>query len=85
MNWSAALVALVPEGVTTVMSTAPAVPAGETALMVVAEVTSKLVAATEPKLTALAPTKPVPVTVAEVLPVVGPVRGLSELTTGAPW
>ena len=39
VNWSAGEVALVPPGVVTVTSTVPAVPAGETAVMLVAETT----------------------------------------------
>ena len=49
MNWSAALVAQVPPGVVTVTSTVP-VPAGAVAVMVVALLTVKLVAAVVPKL-----------------------------------
>ena len=67
--------ALVPEGVVTVTATVPTAPAGETAVMALAEVTSKLVAATEPKLTALAPIKPVPVTLTVLAPAVGPTAG----------
>ncbi len=66
--------ALVPEGVVTVTSTVPA-PAGEVAVMLVAQLTVKLVAAVGPKLTALAPVKPVPVMVTEVPPVPAPSSG----------
>ena len=61
MNLSAELVALVPVAVVTVTSTSPRDPAGETAVIEVDELTAKLVAATAPKLTPLAPVKFVPV------------------------
>ena len=83
MNWSAALVALVPPGVVTVTSTVPAVPAGAVAVIWVALLTVKLVAAVAPKLTALAPVKLVPVIVTEVPPAVGPAVGLTPVTVGA--
>ncbi len=44
--------------------------------------TVKLVAAVVPKLTALAPVKPVPVTVTEVPPVLGPELGARLVTLG---
>jgi hypothetical protein len=71
VNWSAELVALVPLGVVTVTSTVP-VPAGETAVIEVSEMTLKLVALVEPNLTALAPVTLVPVMVTEVPPAAGP-------------
>jgi hypothetical protein len=58
-------------------------PAGEVALSEVAEVKVKLVAATVPKLTELAPVKPEPVTVTVVPPARGPAGGLTALTAGA--
>ena len=82
MNWSAALVALVPPGVVTVTSTVP-VPAGAVALMLVALLTVKLEAAVVPNFTALAPVKPVPVIATEVPPVLGPELGLTPVTVGA--
>ncbi len=42
----------------------------------------KLVAAVVPKLTALAPVKPVPVMVTEVPPVLGPELGAEAVTLG---
>ena len=54
MYLSAEPVALVPPGVVTVMSTVPAVSAGAVAVMLVALLTVKLVAAVEPNLTAVA-------------------------------
>jgi len=42
----------------------------------------KLVAGVEPKVTALAPIKPVPVTVTTVPPVAGPVAGDRAVTVG---
>ena len=51
VNWSAAPVALVPPGVVTVMSTVPALWAGEVAVIDVALLTVNVVAAVAPKLT----------------------------------
>ncbi len=82
VNSSAALSALVPDGLVTVTSTL-LLPAGETAVIEVAELTVKLVAAVEPKRTAVAPVKLVPVMVTEVPPVEGPDTGLNALTVGA--
>ncbi len=67
--------ALVPLEELTVTSTVPAGSDGEMALSEVAEATVKLVAATVPKLTELAPTKPVPVTVTVVPRPAGPAPG----------
>jgi hypothetical protein len=67
-------VALVPFGVVTVTSTVP-VSLGEIAVIEVVELTVKLVALTEPKLTALVPLKPVPVMVTTVPPASGPLAG----------
>jgi hypothetical protein len=79
---SAELVVEVPADVVTVTSTAPVDPAGAAAVKLVAELTLNEVAATEPNLTAVAPVKPVPVTVTEVPPAVGPEDGLTEVTVG---
>jgi hypothetical protein len=79
---SLALVALVPPGVVTVMSTVPRVPGGAVVVMLVELLTVKLAAA-EPKFTAVAPTKPVPVTVTLVAPVLCPELGVSPVTVGA--
>ena len=65
------------------MSTMPA-PAGEVAVIEVAELTVKLVALVAPNLTAVAPVKLVPVMVTDVPPVVGPVVGAIDATVGAP-
>ena len=64
-------------------STVP-VPAGEVAVIEVAEFTVKPVAGVAPKLTAVAPVKPVPVMVTEVPPATGPDVGEIEVTTGGP-
>ena len=72
-----------PEGVVTVTSTVPAVPAGLVAMMLVSLTTLKLVAGTVPKSTAVAPVKLVPVIVTDVPPNVGPVVGLMPVTAGA--
>ena len=67
---------------TTVTSTTP-VPAGLVAVICVAELTVKLVAATVPKSTAVAPVKSVPVIVTVVPPAAGPDAGLMPVTLGA--
>ena len=59
------------------------VPAGDVAVIDVDELTVKLVAAVAPNVTAVAPVKPVPVTVTTVPPVCGPVVGEIEVTVGA--
>jgi hypothetical protein len=68
-------------GVTTVTSTMPTLPAGEVAEMLLA-LTEAGVTCVPPKLTAVAPLKPVPVIVTEVPPVTGPYEGAMALTTG---
>ena len=60
MNWSAALVALVPPPAVTVTSTVP-VPAGSVAVIRVELFTVKFVAAVAPKRTVFAPRNPLPV------------------------
>jgi hypothetical protein len=82
VNWSAAPVALVPLGVVTVTSTLP-LPAGETAVIEVAELTVKLVAFFSPNLTVVAPLRLVPVTVTDVPPAVLPTLGSTLVTVGA--
>lgn len=77
---SAGTTALVPVGVTTVTSTVP-VPAGEFAEHDVA-VHDTAVAATPPKLTAVAPSRLDPFTVTSVEPAAGPAAGVTELTDG---
>ena len=83
MNWSAADVADVPPAVVTLTSTVP-VPAGDVAVIWVAELTVTPVAAVAPKVTAVAPVKPVPVIVTVEPPVCGPAVGESEVTVGGP-
>ena len=67
---------------TTVISTVPADSAGEVAVIWVEELTVKPVAAVEPKSTAVAPVKLVPVIVTEVEPEVEPEVGEMEVTVG---
>ena len=57
-------------------------PAGEVAVIEVAELTVKLVALVAPNLTAVAPDSAVPVIVTDVPPVVGPAFGATEVTAG---
>ncbi|KRB26616.1 hypothetical protein ASD94_14060 [Acidovorax sp. Root70] len=82
MNWSAALVALVPPTVVTRTSTVP-VPAGAVAVTCVAELTVKPVAAVAPKVTAVAALRFVPVIVTVVPPIAGPAVGDIDVTVGA--
>jgi len=82
VNWSAALVADVPPGVTTVTSTWP-VPAGLTAVIWVSLFTVTLVAPVAPKPTPVAPVNPVPVIVTVSPPAAAPLLGLIPVTVGA--
>ena len=66
----------------TVTVTAPAVPAGVVAVMVVLFTTVTLVAAAEPKVTVAPEAKLVPVIVTAVPPATGPLFGLTPLTVG---
>jgi hypothetical protein len=83
VNRSAVPVGLVPAGVVIVTSTVP-VPAGDVAVICVAEFTVKLAAAVAPKFTAVAPVKPVPVIVTDVPPAAGPEVGVIEEIDGPP-
>lgn len=83
VNRSAADVAVVPPGVVTVTSTVP-VPAGEVAVMEVAELTVKPVAFVDPNLTALAAVRLVPVIVTDVPPAGRPPAGEIDVTVGVP-
>jgi len=65
-----------------VTSTVPA-PAGDVAVIEVAELTVKLVALAAPNFTAVAPVNAVPVMVTDVPPVVGPAFGATDVTVGA--
>jgi hypothetical protein len=76
------VVALAPPAVVTVICAVP-VPAGEVAVIEVAEFTVKLAAAVAPNRTAVAPVKLVPVMVIVVPPAVGPLVGLTPVTVGA--
>ena len=72
----------VPLAVVTLTAACPAVPAGEVAVMEVAELTVKEVAAVAPKLTTVAPVKLVPVMVTTVPPATGPVLGAIDVMVG---
>lgn len=83
MKESAALVAEVPPAVVVVTSTVPALPAGEVAEQLVVDRQLTAVPPDAPKLTVVAPTtKPVPVMVTVVAPVVGPEIGVIAVTVG---
>ena len=83
VNWSAALVALAPPADVTVTSTVPAGATGETAVIDVELLTVKWAAARVPKLTPVAPPKPVPVSVTLVPPEAGPVVTDIDVSRGA--
>jgi hypothetical protein len=59
------------------------VPAGDVAVIEVAELTVKPVALVAPNLTAVAPVNAVPVIVTDVPPVAGPDVGEIDVTVGA--
>ena len=82
MNWSAAEIADVPPAVVTRTSTVP-VPAGDVAVIEVAELTVKPAAGVAPKVTTVAPLRLVPVIVTDVPPGAGPNVGEIEVTVGA--
>jgi hypothetical protein len=73
----------VPPAVVTVTSTVPA-PAGDAAVIDVAELTVKLVALLAPNFTVVAPVKFVPVIVTDVPPASAPDVGETDVTVGAP-
>ena len=56
---------------------------GAAAVMEVDETTVKLVAGVPPKVTAVAPSNPVPVMVTVVPPLTGPLGGLTAVMVGA--
>ena len=72
-----------PPTVVTVTSTVPAAPAGEVAVMDVAELTVKDVALVAPNFTADAPVKLVPVMVTLAPPAVPPLVGLMLVMVGS--
>ena len=74
---------LVPSGVVTVTATSPALPGGLVAVIDVELLTVKEVALLEPKSTAVAPFKFVPVMVTWVPPIVVPENGDIEVMVGA--
>jgi hypothetical protein len=83
VNSSAGESALVPAGVSTVTSTVPAVPAGETAVIWESESTEKLAAPSEPNMTDVAPVNSVPVMMTVVPPASGPFAGEMPVTVTA--
>ena len=72
---------LVPKGVVTVTSTLP-LPLGDTAVIELAELTTKLAAAVLPKSTAVAPVNLEPEMLTLVPPADDPLGGLTEVTVG---
>ncbi len=76
---------LVPPAVVTVTLTAPADPAGEVRVISPSLTTVKFAALISllPKLTSVAPVKPLPVIVTAVPPAVGPELGATVGTVGA--
>jgi hypothetical protein len=82
VNWSAELVALAPPGPVTTTLTVPD-PAGDVAVIDVAETTLTPVPALLPKATVSPDAKPDPVIVTAVPPAAAPVAGETPLTDGA--
>jgi hypothetical protein len=82
VNTSPCDVAEVPPAVVTVTSTAP-VPGGLRTVIVFDVTRVNVVARFVPKFTAVTLLNPVPVIVTSVLPVAGPLAGLTPLTAGA--
>ena len=76
------LAALVPAGVVTKTLAVPTVPAGVVTVMEVALFTTRLVAATPPIVTPVAPVKSLPVMVMLVPPAVEPLVGEILVTVG---
>ncbi|MEN9668681.1 MAG: hypothetical protein RLZZ386_588, partial [Planctomycetota bacterium] len=81
-NVKAFVAVAVPPGVVKATLFAPAVPAGVTAVTLVDETTTTLVAATPPTVTLVAPVKLVPVIVIAVPPAVEPDVGETDETVG---
>jgi hypothetical protein len=77
------LTAEVPLGVVTVTSTVPAPEGALTVSEVELTTLMEVPGFADPKSTAVAPVKPVPVTVTEVPPAAGPLLGLTPVTVGA--
>jgi hypothetical protein len=82
VNWSPALVALVPPAEVTVTSTLPPPAVGETAVIDVSPFTVGVAAGVPPKLTPVALVNPVPVIVTVVPPLAGPTVGETPVTLG---
>jgi hypothetical protein len=82
VNTSADPAGLVPPRLVTVTWTAPGAPAGDVAVIWVAEFTVKAVAAAAPNETPVAPLKFVPEMTTDVPPAVVPVAGLIPVTVG---
>ncbi|KOG43934.1 hypothetical protein ADK75_37895 [Streptomyces virginiae] len=76
------LAALVPPSVVTWTSTGSAVWAGAVTVHVVAVQENSVAGLPGPKVSAVAPIRPVPFTVTIVPPFVVPAAGLSDVTTG---
>ena len=84
MNWSDELVELVPSAEVTVMSTTPALPAGEIAVIEVQLLTVKELALVAPNFTAVGLMKLLPVMLTLVPPAVEPLEGEMPNTVGGP-
>src|SRR5687768_4557192 len=82
---SAATMGVVPLGVWTRMWKLPALWVGDTAVILPAETTLKLCAATPPKVTAVAPRKLVPRIVTVWPPPSCPALGETEVIAGGKW
>jgi hypothetical protein len=83
VKWSLVLVEDVPAAVVTVMSMVPAASGGDVTTIDVSDTTAKSVGCTDPKVTAVAPVKLVPVSTAFVPPSVLPEFAVTDETVGA--
>ncbi len=72
-----------PAGVVTTTSTAPGAWPGVVTVIVVSSTTVTFAPGVPPKVTPVAPVKPLPVMVTAVPPVSGPLAGVTEVMTGS--
>lgn len=83
VNFAFNVAALLPLGVVTATSTVPVDPAGDSAVIDVAELTVKPTASVGPKSTDVAPVRLAPLMVTVVPPAAGPLAGDTLVTNGA--
>jgi len=84
VNRATSATGLAPNAVVTRTSTGPALWAGDVAVMEVLLRTENDIAGRSPNITAVAPSNPLPPTLTEVPPCVGPDNGETDATIGPP-